>query len=455
MRIVKRTGASSIGLLALAGCLSAGAGDGPGNIAISSTPPLAELRARCPTTRNLAPSEFEDPPAASATDLDAREARIRGPARVDPPPAEATIAMRGSAGLSPTQGDPSETATTVWRMPDGSWHFRRIEHYVRRHPNPPPPQMPALSPTQIEAARREVTSGRLDSAQAATLDRLMADPCLEAEPIAIGPTVNVNAGVEVPQPCFDGTWEELEIVRGGRRTAFRQYCHKFLVGEALSVVVYPRVEDVERAPREANQVIASVEEARRRGDSMIAQYQSQAAWENVTTTRTTELRHRPTGFRCAFGWDPSASVFGTPEWEAPSLSANCYTASYARNPQGVGWRRVQTRTIIRRPLPGKDLRYTIMDAAPQHISEAWRRRPILYDIDQARIDGRRIARAALPDFSRADAREEEFSLVLGIEIDGWIVVQQTSGRDTKANIERIALKEWRRLMASRGSTGIR
>ncbi|HLL31394.1 MAG TPA: hypothetical protein VK403_10395, partial [Allosphingosinicella sp.] len=101
------------------------------------------------------------------------------------------------------------------------------------------------------------------------------------------------------------------------------------------------------------------------GEDMITYYRSGQTWRNVTTTRTTELVHRPSGFRCAFDWDPSASVYGTPEWDAPSLSGNCY----------MHWGRVQTRTIVRRPLPGKDLNYVMMDAGPQEVSRTWRAKP--------------------------------------------------------------------------------
>jgi len=218
-----------------------------------------------------------------------------------------------------------------------------------------------------------------------------------------------------------------------------QYCHRLLVGDLLSVALYPHTEDTGRAAREATWAISSPEEARSRGDAMIARYSMNTSWQNVTTTRTTELLHRPSGYRCQFDWDPSASVFGTPDWEAASLSGNCY----------MNRGRIQTRTIIRRELPGKGLRYTMMDAPPQHLNQAWTDRPSRYRISNARVGGMRVSRAVLPDFARGDARQETCTIVLGAVIRGWVVVQSTTGpvADT-ARIEEVAARELQKVLTS-------
>lgn len=400
----------------------------------AAEPGLAELRRNCPTTRNLSVFEVADPKAPDAAKVDEWQSRVRGPLKVEPVPADARIVLRAFAGSSHTQRDPSETATLVWRMPDGTWHFVSIDHYLGR--SAPPPQ-PEGTVTATEGPRT-MRSGRLDSGQSKSLDLLMADPCLEAEPPVIGAMVAVRDGVVPPPPCFDGTDQMVEINRGARRSVFMHYCPRLLAGELIQLALYPRTEGP-RTSGEPPRAIATPEEARLRGDDMIAYYRSGQSWRNVTTTRTTELAHRPSGFRCAFDGDPSDSVFGTPEWEAASLSGNCY----------VRWGRVQTRTILRRPLPGKDLRYVMMDAGPQPVSEAWRAKPSLYAVSQVKMDGSRVSRAFLTDLPRMDAREEEHSLLLGRVIDGWIVVQRTSGPGTFEELDKVARREWRRLVQTR------
>ena len=409
--------------------------------AISAVPagqPLEVLRDRCPTTRNLAPAEFADADGPTLAELDERESQIRGPVRIDAVPANAQIVLRAFAGDSITQSERSETATAVWRIPDGRWHFLSVDHYLRG-PSVAPSTRAVLTQDRAAEAGRAVRTGLLDSAQSNALNALMADPCLEAEPVAVGPEVEVREGVVRPGPCFDGTDEVVEISGNGRRMVFRQYCHKFLIGDLLHIVLYPHAEDTQRAAREASWTIASPEEARRRGDAMIAQYHSAATWQNVTTTRTTELLHRPSGFRCAFDWAPSAVAFGTPAGDADSLSGRCHMA----------WRPVETMTVIRRELPGRDLRWTMMDAAPQHISELWAARPSRYTISRAHVGGMRIWRAVLPDFPRSDARQEERSVILGTVIDGWIVVQRTTGAASADLIEQIATREWQKLLGTR------
>jgi hypothetical protein len=406
----------------------------------AAEPGLAELRRNCPTTRNLSDSEFADPQAPNAARLDEWQSKIRGPMKVEAAPATAQIVIRAFAGSSHTQRDPSETATLLWRMPDGTWHFVSIDHYVGRSAPPPRPEGTV---TAVEGPRA-MRSGRVDGDQSKRLDRLMADPCLEAEPPMISSTVAVRGGVVPPPPCFDGTDQVAEINRGARRSVFVHYCPKLLSGELINIAVSPLTEG-RRPSSETSSTIATPEEARLRGDDMITYYRSGQTWRNVTTTRTTELVHRPSGFRCAFDWDPSASVFGTPEWDAPSLSGNCY----------MRWGRVQTRTIVRRPLPGKDLKYVMMDAGPQEVGEAWRAKPSLYAISQVKLDGSRVSRAFLTDLPRMDAREEEHSILLGRVIDGWIVVQRTSGPATFEELDEVARREWRKLIKTRARSPTR
>jgi hypothetical protein len=401
----------------------------------AAEPGLAELRRTCPTTRNLSDAEFADPQAPDAAKLDEWQSRIRGSMKVEPVPAEARIVLRAFAGSSHTQRDPSETATLVWRMPDGKWHFVSIDHYLGRSAPPPQPEGTLTAVLGPRAMR----SGQVDGGQSKRLDLLMADSCLEAEPPMISSTVTVRDGVVAPPPCFDGTDQVVEINRDGRRSVFVHYCPKLLAGELIHIAVSPLTEGQRPSSEKPSATNATPEEARLRGDDMITYYRSGQTWLNVTTTRATELVHRPSGFRCAFDRDPLASVFGTPEWEAPSLSGNCY----------MHWGPVQTRTIVKRPLPGKDLKYVMMDAGPQEVSQAWRAKPALYAISQVKVDGSRVSRAFLADLPRMDAREEKHSILLGRVIDGWIVVQRTTGPLTFEELDKVARREWRKLIETR------
>ena len=406
--------------------------------ASAAEPGLAELRRSCPTTRNLAAAEFDDPQAPDAAKLDAWQTRIRGPLQVQPAPAEAEIVLRGLAGASHTQREPSETATLLWRMPDKRWHFVSIDHYPQRPPPPPTGQQGA--PTAFAPPpQREMRSGALDSGQSQRLDRLLADPCLEAEPPMISAMVAVRDGVVAPGPCFDGTDQAVEINRRGRRSVFVHYCPRLLAGELINLALSPRSE-APRPPAQTVPAIATPEAARLQGDAMIAKHGSEASWQNVSTAGSILLQHKPSGWRCSFDQDPWGEVYGAPEWEAASLSGNCYRR----------WGRVQTRTIVRRPLPGKDLKYVMMDAGPQLVSEAWRAQPSRYAISRAKLDGSRVARALLTDLPRMDARDEVHSILLGRVIDGWIVVQATSGPGTLEALDAVARREWRKLTRTPG-----
>ncbi|MEA3066131.1 MAG: hypothetical protein QOJ27_2592, partial [Sphingomonadales bacterium] len=108
----------------------------------------------------------------------------------------------------------------------------------------------------------------------------------------------------------------------------------------------------------------------------------------------------------------------------------------------------------RRELKQGDLQYAMRDSAPQHIGEAWQKQPLLYAIGRTRIGGKRVLRASLPDFPRYDARDETFTIVLGAAMDGWVVVQRTTGPSgERERIERTAAEEWRKLISTRSPTG--
>lgn len=74
---------------------------------------------------------------------------------------------------------------------------------------------------------------------------------------------------------------------------------------------------------------------------------------------------------------------------------------------------------------------------------------VLYAISQAKVEGSRVSRAFLTDLPRMDARDEIHSILLGRVIDGWIVIQRTSGPGTFEELDRVARREWRKLIKTR------
>lgn len=83
------------------------------------------------------------------------------------------------------------------------------------------------------------------------------------------------------------------------------------------------------------------------------------------------------------------------------------------------------------------------------IPAGWRAKPSLYATSRVKVGGSRVSRAFLTDLPRMDAREEEHSILLGREIDGWIVVQRTSGPGTFEELDKVARREWRKLIKTR------
>ena len=65
-------------------------------------------------------------------------------------------------------------------------------------------------------------------------------------------------------------------------------------------------------------------------------------------------------------------------------------------------------------------------------------------------DGVRMARAEVAGEPHVDARDDELTLVLGAERDGWVVVARATGSATnRAAIEAAALREWHRVFETR------
>jgi hypothetical protein len=407
---------------------------------------IEALRARCPTTRNLAPAAFAPPAREDPSRLDQRQQRIRGTLRADGPPPNAQVVLRAFAGASMTQSEPSETATTLWRLPDGSWHFVKADHYPQRMVAPPPP--PArVTEEEVEAARHSLTGGALDREQARALDALLADPCLEAEPSIVTGTVSMRGGIPTMDPCYDAVPEAVEVVRAGRRRVYVQTCHHFLAGELIELALYPRAEgDPPLVP--ANRSLATLEGARRFADEMLRAAYGGSAWINATEAAGGYgFVHRASGFRCA-GTEPyEALIFGPGPDDTAVDGARC-----VRNSSMPARSRVMETEwrVARRKAPSDAARRVRREAEGWFSSHYGSDAHPHIRMGSIKPGGVRMPRAEVAGEAHADAREDELTIVVGAEHDGWIVVSRATGSAAApAAVEAAAIREWRRVVETR------
>jgi len=439
MRLGLRAFWAGCGLFAASMGLAAGRQAGP-------SASLEALRARCPTTRNLAPAAFADTGVASAAALDAWQQRVRGNLRIEGPPPDADVVLRAFAGGSITQSEPSETATMVWRLPDGSWHFIAANHYPNRQVAPPPPPA-TLSEEEVERARRSAYGGPLDEAQAAALDRLLADPCLDAEPSNVGAFLAVPRGMRPMQPCYDAVPETVELVRAGRRRVYVQTCHHFLAGELISLALYPHRRG-EAPAMPASRTLATLESARRFADQALRAAYGGEAWVNATEAAGTyAFVHRAGGFRCAATQPSEIEIFGP----NPNLPAADGASCYHDSSLPVGSGAIHREWRVARPTAGWDVARHVRKAADDWYSS-------YYGSDahpqirtgRAALGGMRMSRAEVAGERNLDARDDELTIVLGAEHDGWIIVARATGSAANpAAVEAAALREWRRVVETR------
>jgi hypothetical protein len=386
--------------------------------------------------------------APSAGQIDEWQQRIRGSLRTDGPPANAEVVLRAVVGGSMTQTERSETATMLWRLPDGSWHFLAAEHYPNRLVSPPPP--PArLTDEQIEAARRSLSGGPLDGVQATALDALLADPCLDAEPSVVAGALPLLEGVRPMQPCYDAVAHTVELVRAGRRRVYMQACLHFLAGELIGLALSPHSEG-EAPVIPASPTLASLESARAYADEVLraeAEYGSEA-WVNATDAAGGyAFIHRETGFRCAATQPAEILVFGPDFEDRAAGGGRC-----ARN----AFRTVRGGTILselrvaRRQSPS-DVQRRVRVAADDWFSGHYgSEAPRRIGMRTVTIGGVRMSRAEVAGEPNADARDDELTVVLGAEQDGWtVVVRATGSAGDPAAVEAAAAREWRHLLETR------
>lgn len=428
-----------VGLLAASGDLAAA----PQR---SSAASLQELRARCPTTRNLAPAAFADEEAAPAAQFDAWQQRIRGPLQADGPPPGADVVLRAFAGASSTQSEPSETATILWRLPDGSWHFVDADFYPSRAVSPPPPPA-TLTDEQVERARRAIHGGRLDEAQARALDDLLADPCLDAEPSFVGGMVPLRRGVPPMQPCYDAVLQTVEVVRAGRRRVYAQTCFHFLVGELIPLALYPH--GAGEAPvMPPSRTLASLQSARLYADQALHAAYGGEAWVNATEAAGSyAFIHRESGFRCAATEPAEIEVFGPRPDEPGAKGGSCIRNSFLPirgNTLHTEWR------VALRQSPA-DVRQRVRDTADDWFSGYYgsSAHPTVR-MRTVTLGDLQMVRAEVAGEPHADARDDELTVVLGAEHDGWTLVARATGTASRPEaVEAAALRLWHDAVESR------
>jgi hypothetical protein len=411
--------------------------------------PVEKLRARCPTTRNLAPEAFEGEAARSAADLDEWQKRIRGNLGAEAPPPEAEVVLRAFAGGSMTQSERSETATMLWRLPDGSWHFVEANHYPNRMVSPPPPPE-VLTEEQIQAARRSIESGPLDRAQAMALDSLLADPCLEAEPSVAAGALPLRAGLPPMGPCFDAVAQTVEVVRAGRRRVYVQTCLRFLAGELIGLALYPRREGEALPGMPTSRPLDSLEGARRFADQVLRASHGGDAWINVTQAAGSyAFAHRASGFTCAATQPYEIEVYGPHPNEPAAEGARCLRNSSMQVRTGV----FKTEWQVARRKSGSDVKRRVRSEAEDWFSgyHGSAARPRIR-MGRLRVDGVRMWRAEVAGEPNVDARDDELTVALGAEHDGWVVVARATGSATDpAAVEAAAARLWRHVLETRSS----
>lgn len=115
-------------------------------------------------------------------------------------------------------------------------------------PPPPPPiwdgtgaPPPPMTQADIEAQQRTLTQGPLAPAQAAEIERTLADPCFALQPDALPMNLPVKRGREPRPPCWGVTGGALEITwADGRRRDVTELCGGFYARGAIDAVMYAK-----------------------------------------------------------------------------------------------------------------------------------------------------------------------------------------------------------------------
>jgi hypothetical protein len=161
--------------------------------------------------------------------------QIRGP-RPLPDVSGAAIAFDIYIGPGKTQEFPTSTSSFVWREPGGSWQLDRVDYSVIPPSPPPPDSGVVVDAAWNELAKRPQRLGPLSAAQAQALDRLLADPCFQAQPDILPFVLPLKKGRD--QPCYGSISNTVRMQSGGRVRLLSDPCGRGYGFELARIVMY-------------------------------------------------------------------------------------------------------------------------------------------------------------------------------------------------------------------------
>ena len=203
-------------------------------------PSRAELR-QCPhlaradwrkVSRDLA--EARRNPSGTPYDVDAEHRMIRGPWPI-PDLSRAEIAIDIAIGPGETQEYPTSTSSFVWREPGGAWQVDRVDS-INTPPDPPPPGAPGMTREDIDRAMHPVTRGPLSAEQAATIDRILADPCFAIQPDVTPFSLPLRGGQI--DSCYGAISRTIRIRRGAETRNVTDLCARWPSAALANAVMY-------------------------------------------------------------------------------------------------------------------------------------------------------------------------------------------------------------------------
>jgi hypothetical protein len=264
---------SSLRAIVLTALLAGLTGPAPAHEAGQRVPTAGELR-QCPhlarvdwprVARELAEWKRDHP--APSYDFDTEHRRIRGPWPL-PDIGRAEIVIDIAIGPGETQQYPTSTSAFAWREPGGQWQVDRVDHV--RASLPPPPPGAVMEEGWEERAKRPVTRGPLSPAQAATIDRVLADPCFAIQPDY------TPMGLPLPdgriESCYGAISRTVRIRRGAETRLVSDLCAHWPSAALAHDIMYAAlslgtlVEQAARARFPGAQIqVTALREAGRRG----------------------------------------------------------------------------------------------------------------------------------------------------------------------------------------------
>lgn len=174
---------------------------------------------------------------AAPYDVDAEHRMIRGPWPI-PDLSRAEIAIDIAIGPGETQEYPTSTSAFVWREPGGQWQVDRVDS-INTPPDPPPPGAPGMTQDDIERAMHPLTRGPLSAEQAATIDRILADPCFAIQPDVTPFSLPLRGG-RIDQ-CSGAISRTIRIRRGAEARNVTDLCARWPSAGLANAVMYAAI----------------------------------------------------------------------------------------------------------------------------------------------------------------------------------------------------------------------